>query len=61
MKILLALSPEELHSLKTAVGYALTNPYNAPSVERKLSSCREKIAEALKTANVLADDRKEQK
>lgn len=61
MKILLALSPEELEALKRAINYALNYPYVSPADERQLGSARAKIAEALKTANALNTERKENK
>ena len=53
MKILLALSPEELEALKRAINYALNYPYVSPADERQLGSARAKIAEAIKTAKNL--------
>ena len=41
----------ELHAIKTALGYLLTNPYNALQLERTLWACREKITAAINTLN----------
>jgi hypothetical protein len=43
---------DELHKIKVALGYALTNPYNPPETERVLYSARDKVAEALKRPNI---------
>ena len=43
---------KELEAIKTALNYALTNPYNPLDVERALYSARDKATDALKSPNI---------
>lgn len=46
--ITLEFPPAHLRAIKAALEYAITNPYNAPALERTLYEAKAKIALALK-------------
>ena len=46
-----SLTYKEMEVIKTALNYALTNPYNPLDGERALYSARDKMADTLKNAN----------
>ncbi|MBR5186403.1 MAG: hypothetical protein IKW19_08910 [Akkermansia sp.] len=45
------LTCKEMQVIKTALNFALTNPYNSLDVERTIYSARDKMADTLKNAN----------